>query len=269
MAFQPVAGGAEEWVVLPDDTAGDLSFSTREVTAVTLVSEVSYPDVSVDNTITPRCLAEGTLIATPDGARPVEALRSGDRLSTADRGNAEIVAVRGEARRCGLASPTGRGRSLSSPVRSGRGCRRALTVSRQHRILLAGPEVDRRTGAAAVWVPAKDLVGCPGIGYERLRTRVTWCHLRLAHHAVLVTGGAFTESLYPGALRGASDRTGRGRPALSAPEWCGARASELAATLVRCGHALMDADWTRAAGRSRASPPARSLAPGGRPCERV
>ncbi|HCQ67519.1 MAG TPA: hypothetical protein DIU07_21335, partial [Rhodobacteraceae bacterium] len=75
MAFQPVAGGAEEWVVLPDDTAGDLSFSTREVTAVTLVSEVSYPDVSVDNTITPRCLAEGTLIATPDGARPVEALR--------------------------------------------------------------------------------------------------------------------------------------------------------------------------------------------------
>ena len=268
MAFQPVAGGAEEWVVLPDDTAGDLSFSTREVTAVTLVSEVSYPDVSVDNTITPRCLAEGTLIATPDGARPVEALRPGDRLSRADRGSAEIVAVRGEAMRPGIAD---RARPvLVKPGALGPGMpARALTVSRQHRILLAGPEVDRRTGAAAVWVPAKDLVGCPGIGYERLRTRVTWCHLRLAHHAVLVTGGAFTESLYPGALRGASDRTGRGRPALSAPEWCGARASELAATLVRCGHALMDADWTRAAGRSRASPPARSLAPGGRPCERV
>lgn len=139
----------------------------------------------------PPCFVRGTLIETADGARPVEALRPGDRVLTRDDGPQPLRWA--GSRRCTASGD-------NAPVHFAPGTignTRALQVSPQHRILLAGWKAQLHFGAEEVLVPAKHLVNGTTIRRAPCRA-VTYHHLLFDRHQILQSEGADTESLHPG-----------------------------------------------------------------------
>ena len=208
-AYRALANDAANWTT-QDDT-GDQS------------ADGIGPDVPFSATgfsVLP-CFAPGTLIATPGGARPVEALAAGDRVVMADGGERVLVwagswqADAGDAAHRAVrirAGAFGAGR----PARD-------LLVSANHAIRLEG-----------VLVPAGNLLdgvrvvreaGCPA----------RYHHIATAEHGVVVAEGLAVETFCPlgavpyadaprvaGALprleQGAALRRLRARVGLVAPE---------------------------------------------------
>lgn len=152
------------------------------------------------DTDAPPCFTLGTLIETPEGLRPVEALQAGDRVLTRDHGP-QVLLWAGRQHLAG-------GRLVDAPnlrpVRIaagalGPGCpARDLVVSPQHRMLLDSRIIARLGAADEVLVPACQLIGWPGIEALPAETGVTYLHLLLDRHEVLRAEGAWTESLYLG-----------------------------------------------------------------------
>ncbi len=194
----PLGGGAARYFVLVDDTVGDL----QNITAIqvrTLDYTVAGNDVSINadrNNAVTVCFALGTRIATPLGSRPVEVLTLGDLVDTLDHGPRPIRWC--YRRRFDLSSPAEA--AARSPVRLAPGALgpgvpdRALVLSPQHRVMIASPIAARMFGTAEVLVPAVKLVGHPGI--ERVWPRsVSYVHLHLGQHEIVMAEGAPTESL--------------------------------------------------------------------------
>ncbi|MDF1620994.1 Hint domain-containing protein [Pseudothioclava nitratireducens] len=145
------------------------------------------------------CFTPGTLIDTPDGKRPVEALRPGDRISTRDDGAQELLWV-GSRRMTGArlyAMPHLR------PVRIRAGAfgigrpTGDLLVSPQHRMLLRGPQARALFNEAEVLVQACDLVNDQSVRIEQGLPEVHYIHLMLERHQVLWANGMETESFHP------------------------------------------------------------------------
>lgn len=142
------------------------------------------------------CFVAGTQIQTLNGPRSVETLTVGTPIVTQDNGIEPIrwigavtravgddlrpIRIRKGALGCGL------------PVRD-------LLVSPQHRMLVRSHIAERITGAKEILVPAKKLLGIPGIEPAHEITEVTYVHLMFDTHQVIFAEGAPTESLLPGA----------------------------------------------------------------------
>lgn len=138
----------------------------------------------------PPCFTPGTLIATPDGARPVETLEAGDLVLTRDNGPRPIVWT---GRR------TITGDAAFAPVRIAAGTlgnRRDLLVSPQHRMLVRGWRAELHAGLDEVLVAAAHLVNAVTITREPM-PEVTYLHLMLDRHEILFAEGAETESMDP------------------------------------------------------------------------
>jgi Hint domain len=140
----------------------------------------------------PACFARGTLIETPWGARPVEALAAGEPVVTRDHGAVPLGRL--VVQRIDLA---GAGRR-HAPVEIAAGAlgpglpRRRLRLSPQHRILMALP------GRGEVLVPAKALIGRAGVRQGRQDGIAEYCHLVFASHEIVAAEGLPAESLYDG-----------------------------------------------------------------------
>ncbi len=138
------------------------------------------------------CFTKGTLIATPSGPREVETLSAGDLVLTYDRGPQPVQWA--TATQTALTAT-----STRHPISIDAGALgpdlplRELTVSPQHRILL------KRDGAE-VFAPAKALTALPGIRIQLEQTSVTYVHILLASHAVVLSEGLATESFFPGPM---------------------------------------------------------------------
>ncbi|MGA0615257.1 Hint domain-containing protein [Paracoccus sp. KR1-242] len=152
-------------------------------------------DLVVDNvSLDVLCFCGGTLIETPTGPLPVEGLKAGDLVVTA-QGSAPIRWV-GRSR----VAATGK----LAPVRIAAGAlgnglpRRALLVSRQHRILVRSAIVQSMFDLGEALVPANKLVGLPGITVEEGLPEVEYFHLLCDRHEILYAEGAAAESLYLG-----------------------------------------------------------------------
>lgn len=153
----------------------------------------------------PPCFAAGTLILTPEGERPVEALAPGDRVLT-PAGTTPAIRWVGH-RRLRLAG----GASLPlRPVRiaahafgPGRP-HRTLRVSPQHRLALADTRAELWFGAPDVLVPAALLVDGARVAIDLDCGEVTYHHLLFDRHEIVLSNGLPSESLHPGdvALRG-------------------------------------------------------------------
>ncbi|WP_299913332.1 Hint domain-containing protein [uncultured Paracoccus sp.] len=168
------------------------------------------------------CFVSGTLIATPDGDRPVESLRPGDLVLTRDHGPQPLVWT-------GLsavdADRLDRNPNLR-PVRIAAGAlgerlpRRDLCVSPQHRILVRDADGREYLAAALhLW-----RAGLPGVTLQADGLPFDLVHIACDRHEIILAEGAATESLFTGpmAIRAlsAGDRSDliRAFPALASGE---------------------------------------------------
>lgn len=140
----------------------------------------------------PVCFAAGTRIATPQGWRRVEELRAGDLVETLDDGPQPILWTDGAATLAvGAARPV--------RVRAGAlGNAMDLVVSRQHLLMVEGPDVELLFGEPQVLAAAKDLIDGQAVVEDGCRGMVRYHHILLDRHQVLIAEGAPAESLHPG-----------------------------------------------------------------------
>ena len=141
------------------------------------------------------------MILTPDGLRPVQALRPGDRVQTKDDGAQEILWT-GSRRMTGArlhAMPHLRPIRLRSGAFGMGRPEGDLLVSPQHRMLLKGPEARLLFNADEVLVAAEDLVDGRAVTVDRNLREVTYHHLLLERHQIVFANGLATESFHPAA----------------------------------------------------------------------
>lgn len=145
------------------------------------------------------CFAAGTRIATPEGPRPVEALREGDLIETKDDGPQEILWT-GRKRMTGArlyAMPHLR------PIRVRSGALGLdipdsdLIVSPQHRLLIKGRAAEMLFQTPEVLVAAEDLINDRSVTVVHKLREVTYIHLMLGRHQVVWANGVETESFHP------------------------------------------------------------------------
>lgn len=146
------------------------------------------------------CFTPGTRIATPGGARPVEALCPGDRIQTADDGPQPVL-WRGACRLSGarlFAHPDLRPIRLRAAALGADRPDADLLVSPAHRVMLRGPAARALFGAAEVLVRAADLCDDRGIARDHALREVTYVHLMLERHQIIWANGVATETFRPG-----------------------------------------------------------------------
>ena len=137
------------------------------------------------------CFAAGTMIETPKGARPIETLKPGDRVSTLDNGAQRIQWV-------GTRTVPAIGNLAPVTITPGKfGNVTPLTVSPNHRILIASRVADIYFDTPEVWVPAKALVNGRGIRFSAM-PEITYYHILVEKHEVLIANGMAAESLLLG-----------------------------------------------------------------------
>lgn len=145
------------------------------------------------------CFTPGTLIATPQGPRPIEVLRPGDLVQTADCG-AQPILWAGQRRMSGarlyvmphLRPVRIRGDALGAGHPQG-----DLLVSPQHRLLLRGRAASALFGTPEVLVRAQDLVDDHQVLIDSTAREVTYVHVMLEAHQIVFANGLPTESFHP------------------------------------------------------------------------
>ena len=151
------------------------------------------------------CFTPGTMIATPKGERPVEELQVGDRVITRDNGLQEIRWIGAKdingvkmARLPHLKPVLIRRGALGNGLPE-----RDMTVSPNHRVLIANERAALYFDEREVLAAAKHLTGMDGI-HEVDAMATTYIHFMFDHHEVVLSDGAWTESFQPGdmSLRG-------------------------------------------------------------------
>lgn len=200
--FYDIGGGTQNILALDGLAAGAVSENLAVLvgpssTTTTLQFNQPNPDELVyeeagagDTGIA--CFTAGTLVETPEGARPVEQLRAGDAVIIAD-GTVELLRWAGQT--------TVRGGAEFAPVCIAKGYFGAqvdLYVSPQHRVLVRGWQAELYFGCEEMLVAAKDLLGHEGVS-RASRDLVTYVHLLFDHHQLLKTQGLISESFLPAA----------------------------------------------------------------------
>ena len=144
------------------------------------------------------CFVAGTLIATPEGERPVQSLRPGDLVLTEDGaaplrwlGHRRVSAL-------DLARHPDLRPVIVPPGMFGPGQpHAALGLSPQHRIVVDGWQVTLLFGEDAVFMPALHLLG-GAVRRSLQRGPVDYYHLLFDRHEILRSNGLRTESFQPG-----------------------------------------------------------------------
>ncbi|PZX41981.1 Hint domain-containing protein [Roseinatronobacter thiooxidans] len=145
------------------------------------------------------CFASHTLIATPQGPKPVAQLRAGDKVLTRDNGPQPVLWL-GQSNLSGLAL---RRNPHLRPVRLRCGAvgdglpDEDLYVSPAHRIIVSGPKARALFGCDEVLVRAGDMVNYTTITQDPALHGVVYMHLLLEAHQILFANGVPTESFHP------------------------------------------------------------------------
>lgn len=145
------------------------------------------------------CFTPGTWIATPAGARAVEALLPGDRVLTRDDGPQEVIWTGRRAFGAAelAAMPALRPIRIRAGALGGARPLRDLVVSPAHRILLRGPAAEALYNAPEVLVRAVDLLNDRTVLRDHAARSASYVHLLLERHQILLADGVETESFHP------------------------------------------------------------------------
>lgn len=145
------------------------------------------------------CFTPGTMIMTPDGARPVQDLREGDKIQTKDNGSEEIAWIGGRR----VTGARLHAMPHLRPVRMFAGALgndvpdAELVVSPEHRILVKGRVALDLFNTDEVLVAAKDLVNGTSVYVDPSVRQVDYIHLGLPSHQIVFANGMETESFHP------------------------------------------------------------------------
>jgi len=140
----------------------------------------------------PACFVAGTMIATPKGQRAVESLRAGDLVDTLDDGPMPLIWASGGTV---IAQDEALPVCISAGVLDSD---RDLWVSGQHLVMVDCADCELLFGEAEVLVAAKHLLGLPGVFRAVGMAKVSYHHLLLEHHQLVIADGTAAETLYPG-----------------------------------------------------------------------
>lgn len=176
----------------PSDTPLFISDGVREPVLPSRIAEATEGVV---------CFTPGTLLETPNGTRPVEALVAGDQVVTKDAG-AQPILWAGSRNVSGArlyAMPDLRPVRIRQGALGGDRPMGDLIVSPDHRMLFSGPEAEMLWGESEVLVAARDLIDGTRIARDLAAKSVTYHHLMLEQHHVVVANGVETESFHPDA----------------------------------------------------------------------
>jgi hypothetical protein len=178
----------------PDGTVSIYSGDEIENTAFTYTIENSAGDSSVGVVdLNVACFGAGTLIDTPEGLRPVEALRPGDLVMTQDAGAQPLI---------WSGSTTVPAKDSFAPIRIRKGtfgASRDLLLSPQHRVLVCDPMAELLFDSSEVLIAAKNLVN--GTTVTRCEGgMVTYVHILFECHHIVFSEGIATESFLPGPM---------------------------------------------------------------------
>jgi hypothetical protein len=152
-----------------------------------------------DDLVVP-CFTPGTLIDTPDGPCPVEALCVGSPVTTLDSGARPVRWIGRVTLSAGqlAADPSLR------PVRVCAGAMgpgqpaRDMLLSPQHRLLVSGWRAELLVGEPSVLAPVKHLVNDTTITIAHDVAEVTYIHFMFDRHEVVHADGLAAESFLPG-----------------------------------------------------------------------
>lgn len=185
-----------------------LLYSTDGVTTFTVGENVSAIRNNLGNTFEADvsgvsgvvCFGGDTLIATPLGPKPVSELGAGDEVVTSKGDTHPIRWIGGRFVSMFemLHAPKLRPIRIRAGALGNQLPERDLLVSRQHRILVNSKIAARMFGSDEVLVPAIKLVGLPGIDVDDRITSITYFHILLDAHEILLAEGAPAESLFTG-----------------------------------------------------------------------
>lgn len=145
------------------------------------------------------CFTPGTLISTPNGPIPIEAMQVGDLVNTRDNGAKEIVWM-GQRRITGarmFVLPSLRPIRISAGALGIERPEQELLVSPEHRMLVRGRAARALFNTPEVLVAAGQLVNGQDIRVDLSVREVTYIHLLLPEHAVIWANNVETESFHP------------------------------------------------------------------------
>lgn len=158
-----------------------------------------FPPLAASDIAVP-CFTLGTLIDTPSGPRPVEALVEGDLVTTLDNGPQPLRWVGHSAvssLRMAL-HPQLRPIEIKAHAFGRNHPCRDMRVSPQHRILIEGWRAEMLFGEPEVLIAAKHLCNDSSVMVCARVEEETYIHLQCARHEVLISDGLPTESFNPG-----------------------------------------------------------------------
>lgn len=147
------------------------------------------------------CFTPGTLLETPTGPCPVEALQEGMRVLTKDNGAQEIHWI-GCRRMTGarlFAMPELRPVRLRADALGIGRPEDDLLVSPNHRLLVRGEIAQTLFNSDEVLVAAADLIDDHRIIRDHEVRDVTYIHIMLENHEIVWANGLETESFHPAA----------------------------------------------------------------------
>lgn len=158
----------------------------------------AIPLTAVDFEPPPFCFAAGTEIATPRGRRKVETLRAGDLVTTEDGRSVAIAWVGSSSYGRRQAAQEDRLRPVHLQAHAfGPGLPdRELVLSPQHRVVVEGAACELLYGTERVFVIARHLT-VPFACMPEPEADVTYFHVLLERHEILLANGLPSESLQP------------------------------------------------------------------------
>ncbi|MBT8455877.1 MAG: Hint domain-containing protein [Rhodobacteraceae bacterium] len=177
------------------------------------------------------CFGPGVRLLTDRGPVPAAWIRPGDRVVTRDHGLQPVVWVarRGVSAAELAANPGLRPVQVPSGALGDAGPAQGLVLSRQHRVLVTGPQVALHFGVDEALAPAFALAEAFGT-VAPWRGGICYSHVMCARHEVLLADGVWVESLLAGdealaavtprARQGLFDALGAGAADMRAARLC-------------------------------------------------
>ncbi len=171
------------------------------ITGITMING-GNTNIQYSNTPSIVCFTPGTIISTPTGSVPIETLRVGDLVITADNG---LQAIRwiGTKHVSGarlMAHPHLRPVRIKAHAFGHNRPETDLLVSPQHRMFLKSNQARLMFGEAEVLITAKSLLNDKTIAVDYQLVHVDYIHILFDRHELVQANGSWSESFHPGAV---------------------------------------------------------------------